>query len=223
MASMISNLSLLHWLLSARAFLAIDGSEGLEAARERIEDQDFWVLGDPEHPALSYREARERRAIGYRVLVEVGLEAELPRWVRTVDAVLGDPRGWKAAGRELVRVRGGERFVVLLARPETIDRLCAPLRTKGEYSCGRDGRAALNLTRWREGAHTWGDEVEGYRAYMINHEVGHLLGMPHRRCEEPDGPADVMLQQTMELGGCLPRAWPSMAELRRLLERRTRR
>ena len=220
---MISNLWLLHWLLSARAFLAVDGGEDLDAARERVESRDFWVLTDPEQPALTYRQARARGAIGYRVLIEVGLEAELPTWIRTVDAVLGATQGWKAAGRELVRVRGGERFVIMLARPRTVDRLCSPLRTKGEYSCGREGRAALNLTRWREGAETWGDEVEGYRVYMVNHEVGHLLGMPHRPCEEEGAPADVMLQQTMDLDGCLARGWPSSGELERLLARRARR
>ena len=219
---MSANLWLLHWLLSARAFLAVDAGETIEDARERVGRRDFWVLSDPERPALTYRESRERRAIGYRVLVEVGLEAELPHWIRTVDAVLGDPRGWQAAGRELVRVRGGERFVVLLARPSTVDRLCAPLRTKGEYSCGRDGRAVLNATRWYEGAATWGDDVDGYRVYMINHEVGHLLGMPHQRCGEPGAPADVMVQQTMDLDGCLARGWPSVAELEQLIERRAR-
>ena len=219
---MSANLWLLHWLLSARAFLALDAGEAIEGARERVGRGEFWVLGDPDQPALTYREARERHAIGYRVLVEVGLEAELPHWVRTVDAVLGDPRGWEAAGRELVRVRGGERFVVLLASPRTVDRLCAPLRTKGEYSCGRDGRAVLNATRWREGAQTWGDDVDGYRVYMINHEVGHLLGMPHRSCDGAGEPADVMLQQTMDLDGCAARGWPSTAELERLLARRAR-
>jgi hypothetical protein len=181
---MTPGLWLLQWLLSARAFLAVDADSGLESARTRIEGRDFWVLQDPERPNLTGSETRNQGAIGYRVAIEVGLEAELPSFVRTVGAVLDDPRGW-ASGRALVPVASGERFTVLLARPDTIDRLCRPLRTKGQYSCGRAGRASLNLTRWRDGVMTWGEDVSGYRVYMINHEVGHLLGIPHADCEVP--------------------------------------
>jgi hypothetical protein len=208
------SLWLLQWLLVARAFLAVAPGAALESARTRIEGREFWVLQDPEHPNLPASEVRERGSIGYRVAIEVGLEAELPSFVRTVVAVLGDPRGW-AAGRTLEPVAAGERFTVLLARPETVDSLCRPLRTKGEYSCGRSRRAALNLLRWREGAMTWGDDLGGYRVYMINHEVGHLLGMPHADCKVPGEPAPVMLQQSMRLDGCTPQGWPSASEVAR--------
>jgi hypothetical protein len=217
---MTPGLWLLQWLLSARAFLAVDSDIGLESARTRIQGRDFWVLRDPErtdrNPTGS--EVDPRGAIGYRVAIEVGLEAELPSFVRTVAAVLDDPRGW-ASGRTFVPVTSGERFTVLLARPETIDRLCRPLRTGGVYSCGRAGRASLNLDRWRTGVPNWGDDVSGYRVYMINHEVGHLLGMPHAECEAPGEPAPVMLQQSMKLDGCTPQGWPSKNELARLGKR----
>jgi hypothetical protein len=210
-----TGLWLLQWLLSARAFLALDADSSLESARVRIEGRDFWVVQDPERPNLAGGDPRRAGAIGYRVAIEVGLEAELPSFVRTVGAVLDDPRGW-ASSRPLVPVASGERFTILLARPDTIDRLCRPLRTKGQYSCGRAGRASLNLTRWRNGAMTWGEDVSGYRVYMINHEVGHLLGIPHADCKAPGEPAPVMLQQSMKLDGCTPHGWPSANELARL-------
>lgn len=206
------NLWLLNWLLSARALFVVEPNAPLDSARDDILGHEFWVLRDPARPSVTARVARSRRAIGYRVLLEVGLEQELSSLARTVDAVLGDPRGWQAIGREFVRVDANARFVVLLARPSTIDQLCAPLRTRGEYSCGRDGRAALNLSRWRDGTPTWGDDVEGYRVYMVNHEVGHLLGMPHQSCAGPGEPAAVMQQQTMELDGCAAHGWPSPTE-----------
>lgn len=215
---MSPGLWLLQWLLVARAFLAVAPDASLDSARTRIEGRDFWVLQHPDRPNLPASEARDRGAIGYRVAIEVGLEAELPNFVRTVVAVLDDPRGW-AGGRVLVPVASGERFTVLLARPDTVDRFCRPLRTKGEYSCGRSGRASLNLVRWREGAMTWGDDVSGYRVYMINHEVGHLLGMPHADCKLPGEPAPVMLQQSMRLDGCTPNGWPSASEVERFGQR----
>lgn len=211
---MTPGLWLLQWLLVARAFLAVAPDAELQSARTRIEGREFWVLQDPERPNLPASEVRERGAIGYRVAIEVGLEAELATFVRTVVAVLGDPRGW-AGGRTLVPTSSRERFTVLLARPETVDRLCRPLRTKGEYSCGRSRRAMLNFVRWRDGVMTWGDDVDGYRVYMINHEVGHLLGMPHANCTTPGEAAPVMLQQSMRLDGCLPSGWPSASEIER--------
>jgi hypothetical protein len=217
-STLTPGLWLLQWLLSARAFLAVDADAGLESARARIQDRDFWVLQDPERPNLTSSEARRAGAIGYRVAIEVGLEAELPSFVRTVGAVLHDPRGW-ANSRLLVPVASGERFTILLARPDTIDRLCRPLRTKGQYSCGRAGRASLNLARWQGGAMTWGEDVSGYRVYMINHEVGHLLGIPHANCEAPGEPAPVMQQQSMKLDGCTPHGWPNASELARLGKR----
>jgi hypothetical protein len=213
------NLWLMHWLLSARAFFAVGGEDGFEAAREHVRGRDFWVVRDPARPSVPRREARGRRVFGYQILVEVGLEDELPQFVRTVGTVLEDPRGWQAAGIEFVPVERNPRLSIMLARPRTVDRLCWPLRTGGEYSCGRKHRAALNLDRWREGAEPWGDEVAGYRVYMVNHEVGHLIGMPHAECDEPGQPAAVMLQQTMGLEGCEAQPWPLESELDHLHSR----
>jgi hypothetical protein len=53
-------------------------------------------------------------------------------------------------------------------------------------------------------------EVELYRSYLVNHEVGHALGHGHSTCAEANTPAPVMLQQTKGLGGCLPNAWPTI-------------
>jgi hypothetical protein len=204
------------WLFVARAFLELEPAEPIASARAQIHGREFWVLRDPTRPTVPWAEARERNAVRYRLLIEVGLEDLLPGFVWTVGAVLGDERSWMAAGRELVRVDAHEHFSIVLARPKTVDQLCKPLRTGGVYSCGRNGRAALNEMRWRTGAEPWGAEIEGYRVYMINHEVGHLLGMPHRDCQGPGQPAAVMVQQSKGLDGCLAEGWPAQFELERL-------
>jgi len=211
------SLALAYWLLVARAFLEVGADQAIASAREQIHDREFWVLSDPTRPTVPWRQAGEAKR--YRLLLEVGLEDLLPGFVATVGAVLDDQRGWKSAGREFVRVDDHEHFTIVLARPATVDKLCKPLKTGGAYSCGRNGRATLNEARWRNGASTWGDEIDDYRIYMINHEVGHLLGMPHRDCHEQDQPAPVMLQQTMRLDGCRPHGWPAEFELDRLRAR----
>jgi hypothetical protein len=46
------------------------------------------------------------------------------------------------------------------------------------------------------GALAFGDDLTGYRRYMVNHEVGHFFGYGHRPCATSGGPAPVMMQQT---------------------------
>jgi hypothetical protein len=52
---------------------------------------------------------------------------------------------------------------------------------------------------------------------LVNHEVGHLLGMHHPdvHCPTPGQPAAVMAQQSTELDGCLPNPWPLAHEIER--------
>jgi len=159
------------------------------------------------------------RPVRYRIAVEPGLEAHAEAFAVTVQRVLADPRGWAAAGRPLQLVDQDEDITVLLATPGTTDDLCAPLRTAGVYSCGRNRRATINVDRWVHGAESWGDDIAGYRTYVVNHEVGHLLSQPHQRCPEAGAPAPVMVQQTISLFGCARANRPAPDEIERLRAR----
>lgn len=161
------------------------------------------------------------RPVRVRVAVEAGLEDHAEAFAVTVQRVLSDPAGWAAAGRPLRLVDEGEDITVLLATPDTTDRLCAPLRTAGVYSCGRNRRATINLDRWVDGATSWSGDLDGYRTYVINHEVGHLLSQPHQRCPGPGEPAPVMVQQTISLFGCARANRPAADEIERLRARWT--
>lgn len=150
------------------------------------------------------------RTVRYVVEVEEGLDVDVAGFADAVDAILGDPRSWTANDDlRLERVAGGTvDFRITLASPPTVDRLCRPLDTGGYLSCWNGGRALLNVDRWNQGATTYGDDVAGYRIYLVNHEVGHALGHDHRRCSRAGEPAHVMVQQTKSLGGCTPNPWP---------------
>jgi hypothetical protein len=98
---------------------------------------------------------------------------------------------------------------ITLASPDTTDRLCAPLRTGGEVSCHSRGRAVLNLRRWLLGVEAYGDDLDGYRTYLVNHEVGHFLGHAHESCPGDGADAPVMMQQTYGVKACSPWPWPA--------------
>jgi len=156
--------------------------------------------------------------IRYRVAVEAGLEAEATEFTRAVERVLGDPSGWASAGTPLVRVDADEDITVLLGEPRTIDKLCAPMNTGGALSCALQRQANINAVRFRTGSWTWAEDIVGYRSYLINHEVGHLLGMRHEDCPHPGAPAPVMMQQTIRLGRCAPNGHPTPPELDRVIK-----
>ncbi|QBI18277.1 DUF3152 domain-containing protein [Egibacter rhizosphaerae] len=124
-----------------------------------------------------------------------------------------DERGWASQDAyRLQRVEPDDADIrVALTSPDTTDELCARagLHTAGRYSCWNGEFAALNAMRWREGAEPFdGRPIEQYRAYLVNHEVGHGLGYGHHACPSQGAPAPVMKQQTISTGACVPNGWP---------------
>ena len=133
-----------------------------------------------------------------------------------VEQTLTDPRGWRRAGFDLVRGDDAPH-VVVLAEGDEVDRLCLPYDTYGLYSCQNGPVVALNADRWRSATAKWTGDLETYRAMLVNHEVGHLLGQRHPpvNCPARGRPAPVMAQQSTELNGCLPNPWPLPSEIDR--------
>ncbi|MCM0675849.1 DUF3152 domain-containing protein [Micromonospora phytophila] len=149
----------------------------------------------------------------YRVAVEQGTGQDAAAFAAAVDGVLGDRRSW-IASEELRMQRVAEAdaadFTVYLATPDTSERMCAEggLSTEGYTSCRLPGQVIINLARWLEAVPDYGAPLEIYRAYVVNHEVGHELGEGHQACPGPGEPAPVMQQQTYGLEGCAANAWP---------------
>lgn len=153
-------------------------------------------------------------AVTYRVEVERGLPFTAAEFARAVDRTLQHERSWAArTGRPMVRVGGEADLRVVLASPDTTDRLCAPLDTQGKVSCRNGEDVVINALRWARGAATYGDDVAAYRTYVVNHEVGHGLGHGHVGCPGDGEPAPVMLQQSLGLQGCRANPWPTAAEI----------
>ena len=147
--------------------------------------------------------------VRYTVEVEGGLPVDGAEVADFVDATLADPRSWTAQGEwALQRVDSGGDARIRVASPATTDALCAPLDTAGRFSCRNGDDVVLNAIRWTQGAESWGEDVVGYRGYLVNHEFGHYLGNGHVDCPAPGQPAPVMMQQTKTVGQCVPSSWP---------------
>ncbi len=161
-------------------------------------------------------DARTSGGDAVRVALEVegGLGLDRAEVATAVARILVDERGWQSA-RDVRFVfvspaqaeRGEFDTRVGIASRQTTDDLCAPLETDGYTSC-YNGRVVINLDRWMLGVEAYEGRLDDYRTYVVDHEVGHALGLGHAPCPAKGAPAPVMVPQTLHLWGCAPNPYP---------------
>ncbi|MEV4936429.1 DUF3152 domain-containing protein [Streptomyces zaomyceticus] len=148
----------------------------------------------------------------YRVQVEKGIALSARGAAAEIQRILAHPRGWAAHGRGRFQLVSGEAdFVIRIATPDTADALCLRqgLDTRGELNCETTDGVVVNLKRWMLGSPTFAGEPAEYRHLIINHEVGHEIGIrEHMGCPGPGRLAPAMMQQIKGLNGCRSNAFP---------------
>lgn len=166
------------------------------------------VLGD-DGPIYPFRVAVEQPAVA-----DAGAH-----FADVINRTLGDKRSWIAGHRfrfRRVPESAPARFTIYLASAGTSERMCrgGGLETDGYTSCRLPGRVIINDDRWETAIPGYGRPLPIYRAYAINHEVGHQLGHGHESCPGKGDPAPVMMQQTYGLKGCVANSWPYLSNRR---------
>jgi hypothetical protein len=155
------------------------------------------------------------KLVTYRVEMETGIGQSAPVFAAAVDATLADESGWTSQGRwSMQRVAGEDAdLVIRLATSATVGAVCeaAGLEDAAYASCRTGHVVMINLDRWMHAVPEYRGDVALYRQYLINHEVGHGLGLGHQSCPGPGRPAPVMQQQTLGLKGCLANGSPYVA------------
>ncbi|MES4904547.1 MULTISPECIES: DUF3152 domain-containing protein [unclassified Streptomyces] len=148
----------------------------------------------------------------FKVMVEKGTGVDAKRAAAEISAVLADRRGWTNDGEHSFRLvaDGPSDFEVKIATPDTVDEICGAvgLDTHGEVNCDAGTQIMVNLKRWNTGSPEFSGPISGYRALIVNHEVGHRIGHGHETCPGKGRRAPVMMQQIYGLKGCVANEWP---------------
>ena len=151
----------------------------------------------------------------YTVETRGGVSSDVGTFSALARSALEDSRGWSLGGAVSFRqVRSGGDFRLTLATPAAVDAAspgCSPT-----WSCRVGNLVLINEERWNSGTASWTGGLHSYRHYVINHEVGHWLGLGHRACPAPGRRAPVMQQQSISLDGCTSNTWPLPSEKRAL-------
>jgi len=143
------------------------------------------------------------------------LESERWEFIGLVTSILSEERGWSRSGISFCPVDANPDVNIILALPDSVDELCDPIRTLGEVSCAINGNAVINHKRWTGATDAW-EDLSDYRRYVINHEVGHVMGMIHRYNCTKSGMAPLMMQQSKRGLKCEPNSYPTSHEVKSL-------
>ena len=144
---------------------------------------------------------------------------------REMRKYLLDARGWGALGYELVEVPSSSRkcdVVIRLQSAQKMNELYGDIpRLRGMSvtdSGSRPMRIDIHETNWfappavyEANARLDMTREQAYRAYVINHEMGHALGYGHSSATRGES-CPVMYQQTRGTGSsyCEANPWPSV-------------
>lgn len=156
------------------------------------------------------------RTFSYEVISWGNTSTDIEAFASSAAATMADARGWAQAGIAFSRIVDGGDFSLVLSEASILDTLPG---CSSSWSC-RSGRyVIINEDRWLGATTAWnnaGGSLRDYQHMVINHEVGHFLGLGHSYCSGAGNKAPIMQQQSIDLQGCVFNPWPLLSEINAL-------
>lgn len=141
------------------------------------------------------------RVVRYTARVDPDVRFPQAKFIELIQIYLSDPDGWEGHGYTFELVDTKPDVTIRLVSPASIVKVCG---LPDDLSCATLGghNMYLNAKRWSHGSSKSGQTLDGYRQYVVSHEMGHILGHDHVKCPGRGEPAPIMVQQTLGLHGC---------------------
>ena len=134
--------------------------------------------------------------------------------VHLIDSILADPRGWVHLGYLFSRVRNKKDCDVIIYKktPEQMDKKFTNPDLKGLSVCTMNIypiEICIHEGNWNNVPQDFEGSLLDYRAYLVQHEMGHALGYMHESpLNDPNELCPVMYQQTKGTRGiCRYNPW----------------
>lgn len=138
-----------------------------------------------------------------------------------VDEILRHHRGWASKNYQFRYIQPTKKLDMLdmhirMSSPSTIRETCPNIMVPNTesmspagLSCtitgGKVKRVLLNAINWNSPPLASGMGTRAYRFYVVNHEVGHVLGRGHAPWpKDPASKCPIMTQQTINGQRCKP-------------------
>ena len=152
----------------------------------------------------------------YNVIVEKAINISSENLQKFIHDVLTDKRGW--VGYSFININYPKKinkitnFSIIMSKPENIVKNCGNALYGLSCTNTKTKIIYLNSNRYIRGAKKSQLSLVDYRIYLINHEVGHILGKGHTKCpcdKKCDKKVPVMNQATRGIGHCKPNPYPT--------------
>ena len=167
--------------------------------------------------------------IYYSIDISSNIDSNVDDFINSVQSIIEHRYGWSSIYpitfkrissyelRQRVTDSPFDHFELILMDDKDIHQNCGS--SLDGLSCFNYKTRILSIrkSRWLYGSKQSKMSLKQYRNYLINHEVGHAIGLPHNstpiikdgKCYSP-----IMHQQTKgQLLGCLPTEYPMKEEV----------